>query len=372
MTDINSAFRCNTRQAREFIIDCIEADVMPFLQSSPGMGKSSIIRSIANEANLRTIDHRLSTSAPEDLSGLPEFYTDDDGNRRSRFVPFDTFPIEGTRVPEGRNGWMLFFDEFNSATKSVQAAAYKIVLDKMVNQTPLHDRVFMVAAGNLATDRAIVNSLSTAMQSRVVHLEMELIFEHWFEDVALAEDWDHRIRAFLSFMPKKLMDFRPDHNNKTFNCPRTWGFLNKLIKGKKFSVTQDSKGNDVYEIDGKTPLYTGVITPGTAVEFVQFTKIFTQLPSLKAILADPENLPIPHDTNLRFAIVTFLTDHVTLENFEEISKYLKRFTTEFRVLFFRSLMVQKPTLREHPAFRSSMLDITRYLHDDANTLGQSA
>src|SRR5690606_8713131 len=132
-------------------------------------------------------------------------------------APFaDLFPTEDTPVPEGFDGWGLFLDEFNSAPKGVQAAAYKLTLDRMTGQHKLHERVAMVLAGNLSTDRAITNPISTAMQSRVVHLLMEINFEEWYYDVALKENYDPRIIAFLNYKNSYLMDFRPDHNENTF------------------------------------------------------------------------------------------------------------------------------------------------------------
>lgn len=217
MSTALNIYRCTPRQVKRFVTDVLFAGLVPYVQSSPGMGKSSIMRAIASELNLQLIDHRLSTSAPEDLSGLPRF--DEDG--KARFSPFaDLFPVEGTPLPPGKEGWMLFLDEFNSASKSVMAAAYKLILDRMVGQHKLHERVVICAAGNLATDRAITNPISTAMQSRVVHLEMQINFQEWLEDVALKEGYDSRVIAYLSQYNSKLMDFRPDHQEKTFCCPR--------------------------------------------------------------------------------------------------------------------------------------------------------
>lgn len=68
MASIDSLTACNSRQARNFIIRALKAGNVPFLTSSPGMGKSAIIRSIAEEFGMKLIDHRLSTSAPEDLN----------------------------------------------------------------------------------------------------------------------------------------------------------------------------------------------------------------------------------------------------------------------------------------------------------------
>jgi len=342
-----SAYTVTPRQTKKFIIRCMTAGLVPFVQSSPAMGKSAVVAQIAKEYGLELIDHRLSTSAPEDLSGLPRF----DEKGMATFAPFDTFPTEDRPIPPGKQGWLLFLDEFNSASKMVQAAAYKLVLDRMTGLKRLHPNVVIVAAGNLSTDRAIVNPISTAMQSRLIHLTMELNFDEFMEDVALPQAWDSRIVAFLNYKKAMLHDFRPDHNDKTFCSPRTWEFMNKLIKGQ-----------EIFEIDAA--LYAGVITSGVAVDFIQFTKVYESLPKLKDIIAHPETADLPEDPPTRWAIVTHMIENVDDDNFDEMSRYLGRFTAEFRVLFFRGLMIQKPTLKKHQAFRKAMVELSRYLHDD--------
>lgn len=345
---MENMYRCTPRQVRKFIIECIQAGLVPFVQSSPGMGKSTIVREIGDGFDLAGIDHRLSTSDPTDINGFPHVV-----NGRATFIPFDLFPVRGTPLPKNpdgseKEGWLLFLDEMNAAPKSVQAAAYKLILDKMVGQHHLHERVAIVAAGNLSTDRAITNSLSTAMQSRVIHLEMEVSFQEWLEDVALKQGYDSRIIAFLSQYEEKLMDFRPDHQEKTFCCPRTWEFVNRLIKGKELS-------------DESTLLLAGTITSGVAAEFVQFCKIFKNLVTVQEILRDPENCFIPADLNLKWATMTHMLEKIDDKNFEGLAIYANRFDMSFRVLFFRSLMVRNRDLRTHPSFGKSMREITQYL-----------
>lgn len=342
-------YRCTPRQVKKFINECLYAGLVPFVQSSPGMGKSSIMRAIAQEQNLKLIDHRLSTSAPEDLSGLPSFQTVN-GVTTAAFVPFgDLFPLEGDEVPEGYEGWMLFLDEMNAASKAVQAASYKLVLDRMTGQKKLNERCLITAAGNLSTDRSIVNALSTAMQSRMVHLEMQINFEEWLYDVAFKENYDSRIIAYLSQFPSKLMDFRPDHNEKTFCCPRTWEFTNRLIQGK--TVTDDM-----------AILLAGTITSGTAVDFVQFTKVFHNMVTIKEIQMDPLGCRIPNDTGSKWAVIASMMEKIDDKNFDDLSTYANRFSVDFRILFFRSVLVKNPTLRQHPAFIRAMSELARYLH----------
>lgn len=342
-----SAYTVTPRTARGFIVRCMLAGLVPFIQSSPAMGKSAMVASIAAEYGLQLIDHRLSTSAPEDLSGLPHFLPDG----TATFAPFDTFPTEDVELPKDKQGWLLFLDEFNSASKMVQAAAYKLVLDRAVGLKKLHERVVIVAAGNLSTDRAIVNPTSTAMQSRLVHLEMELDLNEFMEDVALPQKWDSRIVAFLNYKKSLLHDFRPDHNERTFCSPRTWEFMNKLIKGQQVR-------------DEDAPLYAGTITSGVAVDFIQFTKVYESLPKFSEIIRNPEGSPVPGDAATRWATITHLIENVDEDSFSAVSDYLARFTAEFRVLFFRGLMAQRRDLKKHQAFRKAMVELSRYLHDD--------
>jgi hypothetical protein len=355
-------YRAAPRLAREFTLDCLYAGLVPFLQSSPGLGKSSIMKSIAKELNLKLIDHRLSTSAPEDLSGLPRF--DDDGY--AYFAPFaGLFPVVGTKLPvkipaviddhgkvtkpaEYYDGWLVFLDEFNSATKLVQAAAYKLILDKQVGQYDLHENCLLACAGNLSTDRALVNPLGTAMQSRVIHIEMTESFEEWLLDVALPQKYDSRVVAYLSQYPSKLMDFRPDHQEKTFCCPRTWEFMERLIQGKEVEKR-------------KTGLYAGTITSGVAADFVEFTAVFATMPKVAEILKDPAGYRVPGDLSTKWAVTSSLLEHVDADNLTDLAIYINRFDLTFRVLFFRSVMVNHKTLRHHPAFAKAMLDLAQYL-----------
>ena len=127
--------------AKQLVIDTIKVGLVPLLKGSPGMGKSAIMHEIAKELNLELIDIRLAQMDPVELNGFPMFK---DG--KASYAPMDIFPTTDTELPEGKNGWLVFFDELTSAPKSVQAAAYKILLDKAVGKFKIHERVRMVAA----------------------------------------------------------------------------------------------------------------------------------------------------------------------------------------------------------------------------------
>ena len=111
-------FTINSKQMFQEIVETTSEGLVPYFQSSPGIGKSSIAAQVAKKYRLKLIDIRLSQCTPEDLQGYP-MRTDN----KASFIPFDVFPLEGEEVPKGYDGWMILFDELSSANKQVQAAA---------------------------------------------------------------------------------------------------------------------------------------------------------------------------------------------------------------------------------------------------------
>ena len=319
-------------KVRRNVVRCLFAGLTPIILSSPGVGKSDLIRSIAHEYRLQEIDFRVPQADVTDFNGLP-FRTEDG---RAEFLPFTTFPLEGDRLPDGKDGWLLFLDELTSAPKHLQAPAYKLILDRMVGTRRLHERVVIAAAGNLATDKAIVHDMSTALASRLVHLEMRVDHGEWM-NWAAQHGVDSRVMAFLTFKPELLHRFNPDSNDKTFACPRTWAFVSKLIQGEDLSLAED------------LGLLAGAVSPGPAQEFLGFIEVFNELPKLEAIETSPDTIPVPHEASIKFALATVLAEKMTEKNATALCTFLTRLPVESRVLCVRMLRQRNPALIRHTA-----------------------
>lgn len=302
----------------------IQAGLVPMIEGSPGVGKSGIVHQIAKQYGLKVIDLRLSQCEPTDLMGFPNIKSTP-AKTTAGYVPMDTFPIESDPVPEGYNGWMLFLDEFSSAVRAVQAAAYKVVLDRMVGQHKLHKNVAIVCAGNKETDGAIVEPLSTALQSRLVHLTLEVDHQEWV-NYAIGENFDPRITSYIGFKPDAVYTFKPDHTDKTYACPRTWEFVNKLLK--KIDVNSPLA----------QPLLAGTISEGVAMDFLSFCRLEDELPKMSRILADPTGIPVPQEPSILWALTGSIAAHANEKNVDDLIKFIKRMPVEFQVVCLRDLV----------------------------------
>lgn len=322
-----------------FVERVLKKRLVPMLHGSPAIGKSDIIRTIAEKFKLLVIDVRLSTYDPADMNGLPYFNTSGARNI-AEYVPFDVFPVEGDSIPEGYKGWLVFLDELPSAAPSVQAAAFKLILDKMVGQRKLHSHALLAAAGNMEDDGAIVNPLPTPLQSRMINFQVYTNLD-CFMKYALTQNIDYRIAAFLEFKPDYVHHFKPDHDDLTFAAPRTWMFLDKLIRGEPVT-------------DADLPLVAGCISSGVGAEFIAFCKIFDQVPKLADILADPLKARCPEsddNPSLVYAVAGSMAQHANKDNIDKLVPYIERMLMEYQVIAFRHIMARDPGLIQHEAMK---------------------
>lgn len=319
------------KQAMSLITACITAKLVPMVAGSPGIGKSNIAYQLAAEHQLKVIDMRLSQCDPTDLLGFPSIV-----GKKAGYVPMETFPIAGDPIPEGYNGWLLFLDEFNSASTAVQAAAYKLVLDRMVGLLHLHKNVAIVCAGNLETDGAIVQPMSTALQSRLVHFELVVDAEEWC-DWAMTKGIDHRCTDYIKFKPGNLYTFTPDHTDKTYACPRTWEFANRILS------SVDTSSPDLL------PLLSGILSEGVAREFITFMKIYDSLPKMSDIQDKPETVRVPEEPSILFALTGSISHNLKENTADQLMKYVSRLPAEFQVVTLRDCVRRNKTMLSHRA-----------------------
>ena len=299
----------------------LKANLPIFLQGSPGVGKSSIIKRVADDNMLEVIDLRLSQCDITDLNGLPKFE-----NGKAAFQPFDVFPLKDTPIPAGKQGWLLFLDELNAAQKPVQVAAYKLILDRMVGNHHLHNNLRIVCAGNLATDNAVVEDLSSALRSRLITITIEADTKEWL-DWADKAGIDYRITAYLEEKPDSLFKFDPERDDGSFPCPRTWEMLSKIIKQIP-DVSQKNEGE----------LLRGIIG-NTANEFIEYCKYASRVPKYSDIIAGKAKIDPDSDLGIIYMTLGSLianinaTSPATDTECKNIVNCLNTYGNEYLVAF---------------------------------------
>jgi hypothetical protein len=326
----------STGKIADLLSQTIMAGITPMLKGPPAIGKSDIIHQIAKKYNLYLIDLRLSQCDITDLNGFPALNAE---RTKSSFVPMDTFPMEGDEIPEGYEGWLLFLDEMNSAALAVQAAAFKLVLDRAVGMQKLHKKVAIICAGNREIDKAIVNRMSTPMQSRLAHFELKVDYKAWLLWAA-ESGIDHRIMSFISWKPELMYNFKPDHNKETYASPRTWEFCSRLIK-------------NIPELKREhTPLIASVIDEAAAREFQSYVKVYLTLLTIRAIIADPKGVKVPVEPATQYAIAGKIGADMNKKNLDPLMTFLGRMGIEFQIMSLQRALKRDGDLITHPTIKT--------------------
>ena len=342
----------NLHDAKTLVKRYFKINWTPNLISDPGIGKSAIIEQVCNEMELKLIDLRVAGFAPEDMNGLPDFYTQN-GIRRASYSPFDFWPL-ASDYPKEKDGsyklpinpktgnpykgFVVFLDELTSANEAIQAAAYRVILDKEVGLNPLHPLARVAAAGNLLTSNAIVIEQGTALQSRMAHIPVKTCHET-FMFWADANNIDARVKAFLRFRPQFLHAFDPNHDDVTFPCPRTWEGVSKYIQaGAPGPISAADR-----------PGISGLIGTPVAREFTIFTRCWQELPTLGSIIAAPDTIPMPTEPSVKHAVASMIGEQLDEANADDLMKYVLRMSPDFQVIALRSAVGNNINLLKHQA-----------------------
>lgn len=284
-----------------------------FLWGAPGVGKSDVVKQVAEDGKLELRDVRLSLLDPIDLKGFP---TIDTVKKQMSWLPADFLPKKGKGL--------LFLDEMNSAPQSVQAAAYQLVLNRKIGEYKLPDGWSVMAAGNRASDRSVVHAMPAALANRFVHLDFDINVDdwsHWAMDNEVHTD----LRAFIRFRPNLLHCFDAATNPRAFPSPRSWAFVNDIYK-------------DGHNADDEFELIKGTVGEGAAAEFSGFVRQIKDLPTIDQVLLDPDGTKIPASPAGMYAMATALDAKTTTGNIDRVMKYTDRLPVEFQVVYVRSVI----------------------------------
>ena len=255
---------------------------------APGIGKSSVVQSIANKNKLELIDLRISQLAPTDLRGIPVPSKD-----FASWLPPDFLPTSGKGI--------LFLDEINMAPPAVQGIAQQLILDRKVGSYKVPDGWFIWSAG-IGKKISLQSLTCQLLANRFIHLEVKTSLDE-FKNYALHNNLDDRIISYLNFRPKHL--HKIDKNSPSWPSPRSWDVANNLLEA----------GLDVDPAIGK----------GCASEFRSFCKVYKTLPDIDPILSGKSSPKFPDDLSAKYALTCALAVRAkTVKQVENAFLYLDK------------------------------------------------
>jgi len=317
-------------QLREVLRSCHAAQLNPFVQGAPGVGKSSIVSDYARSIRSEFVDVRLAYYAPQDVQGFPYLENNEEGERTMRLSRPAFWPKTESPV--------IALEEFNCATRSVQNVALQLLNDRRVGDHKLPEGSFIVLLGNRAEDRVHIEKLSSAVVNRIVNIRVRLDLDDWLS-WAFKNGIDPLITSFIKFRPDLLSTFNGAKWDgvSNFASPRTWE--------KASAILSSSSDKSV-----RHALLDGVLGQGATAEFLGFLSIYEKLPDLDNLLQNPTKAKVPTDPSIIYATCAGLAKKVKAKTMDAFMTFMERLPQELAVFAVKVAIQNEESLIKEPSF----------------------
>jgi len=218
---------------------CVSARIPVLLWGNPGEGKTAVVESAAAVGwHVETVI--ITHSEPSDFAGLPVVT----GAGSVELAP----PGWARRLADHAGPSIAFFDEFSTATPSLQAAALRPLTHYEVGSLQLPSTVAFVAAANPADVAAAGWELAAPTASRFVHVDWGMPYEIFAEGLvtgswpalpaydepllykSLLGNERVLVSGFLRVRESQLsvIPASAAERGRAFPTPRTWDYAARL------------------------------------------------------------------------------------------------------------------------------------------------
>lgn len=234
------------------------------LVGPPGIGKTQVVNEFAKEIGRKLYTVVLSHLDVDDLKGIP--FVNDKGELSIK---------RGPLIPDKDEKAVVFIDEITTANPVKLAIALKMIDERKVGYFEFPNS-YVIAAGNPPEWKGKV--LDERILSRCVVINVETSVESFvnylmdrYKNSTAAE----MVSAFLSF--DKSMLLKQPSEAEPFPTPRGYEKIVSRYTGRDL-VSLIKKDETVQEV------IMGCIGKAPGVQFMNYLKVYNQLPDIDAIL----------------------------------------------------------------------------------------
>ena len=324
---------------KEFVKDVViglEEPVM--IVGETGCGKSEGIAQAVEEADAILCDIRLGQYDSVDMRGFPGV---DKTTGLTVWHAPSTLPFVGNDLFPDDKTIVLFLDELTSATPPVFAVCYQLINEWRIGEHILKPNVRIIAAGNRAKDKGVVNRMPIPLANRMTWFECKTSVKAWCE-YAQTQGVPAMFVAFMNYRKNLLHTFDPDKPENVIATPRTWM---KAIKYYGSSMP----------LARKRSAMIGAIGEGQAMELWGFHDIWHKVLPIKTIIADPKGCDLPNEESMKYATAVSVSGAMNDKTTSPLYTFLKRMDPEYVILAWHLALARDKKLFEH----DDMIDFSK-------------
>jgi hypothetical protein len=323
MSEVNFGKSITLKQASKLIQS--NPTTRFLLEGEPGIGKSSLLESIANAMGY---DHAYIDVPNMDLGDIAMPVIDHD-TKTTKYYPNARFKIH-----EGKP-LVIMLDEFTKGADPVKNMLHPMLekANPRLGDIPITKDTIVFLTGNLSTD-GVGDSLKAHSRNRLVPVRIRKPdADEWIE-WAMNKGIEPEVIAWVNRFPHVMASYTdggqsdnpyiysPKSNQKAFVSPRSLETASNIVKTRR--------DNDP---DTVIAALTGAIGEAGARDMQAYIEFSDQLPTWEATIANPKTTSIPTSAGACAIVVFGAIARMTKETITPFMQYLERFDAEWQAVF---------------------------------------
>jgi hypothetical protein len=298
------------------------------VEGSPGVGKTQMIRAIAERLGIGYIGLHAPLMLHEDF-GMPRFTSEGEIDFAT---PGHKFPF--VDAPGWPETGIIAVEEVAQSENSQQKIWANLFQERELHGRKLKPGWYFIATGNRISDRAGANRILSHFNDRFTTYTFDPNLDDWCT-WALAHGVRPEVVAYCRWKPGNLSNFNPALDKCP--TPRAWTEgVSPVLDTVPAAALFDTVKGDVGE--------------GCAAEFTGFLQTYRELPNPDLILSDPHRHPVPTEVHILYALSGALAHRASPENFGAIIDFACRMPPEFMVLVVRDASRVCPAVEDTAAY----------------------
>lgn len=313
----------------ENLIATVGKDVTVHLQGQPGIGKSSMLKSLADKFP----DHVpvYIDCADLDLGDLAMPAMNHE-TKTTAFYPNDRFGLQHGKPV------IIMLDEITKAVEPVKNMLLPVMLERRLGSIQFHPDSIVYSTGNLTTD-GVGDAMKAHAKNRLTAVTVRNpTDDEWVlwgadndiapEILAWVKQFPHCMAMYTDEGQKENMYiYNPRRQQDSFVTPRSLAKASPIVKNRALL------GEDV-----TLSALIGTIGEAAARDMSAYFSLADGLPTKESIYKKPLEAAVPKDPAAKVILIMRELVTLTEEHFDAWMQYMERLPMELQALFAVNVM----------------------------------
>jgi energy-coupling factor transporter ATP-binding protein EcfA2 len=341
MSEINFGTTVSLKQAAEIILSTPMNRYL--LQGEPGIGKSSIIKTL----NGALPDHESAyIDVPNMDLGDIAMPVIDHENKVTRYYPNSRFKFH-TGKPV-----IVMLDEYTKGADAIKNMLHPLLesVNPRLGDIPVHGESIVFLTGNLSSD-GVGDNLKAHSRNRIIPLTVRKPDSDEWLGWAIDNGIEPAVAGWVRQYPQALASYtdpsqadnpyiyNPKRVQTAFVSPRSLERASHIVRVR-----------DKLDADSVIAALTGAIGESASRDMQAYVEYQNQLPTWPNIIASPKTVDVPQSAGACAVLVFGAITKITKDTMTPFMQYMERFEPEWQACF--AINVAKSPTKQAIAFSS--------------------